>query len=96
MFFSAKLVGLVALGSTAIAKPALEVRDNTPQYFVDPATTQYCTFYYDNADGAISCTDVPGAYGASWEDFLRWVCTVLSCCNEAGYSTVDVFAGRQL
>jgi hypothetical protein len=71
-------VGLVTLVSTAIAKPALRVRGDTPQYFVDPSTTQYCTWYHDNADGAITCNDVPGAYGASWEDFLRWVCTVLS------------------
>jgi len=84
MFSTTKLVGLVALVSTAIAKPALRARGDTPQYFVDPATTQYCTWYHDNADGAISCADVPGAYGASTEDFLRWNPSVGSNC--AGYS----------
>ena len=70
MFVATKLLGLVTLISTVVAKPALRVRGDTPQYFVDPATTQYCTWYHDNADGAISCTDVPGAYGASWRTFF--------------------------
>jgi hypothetical protein len=92
MALSAKLVGLVALISTAIAKPALKVRGDTPQYFVDPATTKYCTWYHDNADGAISCTDVPGAYGSSWEDFLRWVCMSSRVAVKARYGIVDIFA----
>ncbi|KAF1997000.1 carbohydrate-binding module family 50 protein, partial [Amniculicola lignicola CBS 123094] len=64
-------------------------RGDRPQYFTDPATTKHCTWYHDNVDNSVACTDVPGRYGASMSDFLRWNPTVGSDC--AGYNSFQSY-----
>lgn len=59
------------------ASPTLVRRGDTPAYFADPSTTQYCSWWFDN-ESETDCKSVPGQFGASFEDFLRWV-----GCNDA-------------
>jgi hypothetical protein len=70
--FRAILSAAVFAQSVIAARP-LKVRGDKPQYFTDPATSKYCTWYHDNADDSIACADVPALYGISKDEFLRWV-----------------------
>jgi hypothetical protein len=58
---------------SATASSRIAARGVEPLYSKDPSTTQYCTWYHDNADDSVACTDVPSAYGISQENWLRWV-----------------------
>ncbi|RYP87131.1 hypothetical protein DL769_000590 [Monosporascus sp. CRB-8-3] len=46
-------------------------------YYVDPDTTEYCTWFYDN-DGSQECKAVIDMWGIALDDFRRW-----SYCVEA-------------
>ncbi|KAJ5185308.1 Peptidoglycan-binding Lysin subgroup [Penicillium cf. griseofulvum] len=68
--------------STAFARPNVVRRDETPQLPHDPNTTPYCTWWADD-DGSTKCADIPGYWGISMEDFVRWNPSVGNDC--AGY-----------
>jgi len=75
MYTFTTILSAAVLSQSAIAARLLTVRGEKPQYFTDPSTSKYCTWYHDNADGSVVCADVPALYGISKDDFLRWVCT---------------------
>ncbi|KAF2004067.1 carbohydrate-binding module family 50 protein [Amniculicola lignicola CBS 123094] len=55
-------------------------RDETPGLPFDPNTSKYCTWWYDN-DGSVSCSGMPGAWGMSLADFLRWNPSLTASCG---------------
>lgn len=72
---------LFSLITVAVSLPltfagAIKHRQSYP---VDPATTTYCTWFYDN-DGSADCASIPGTWGISLADFIRWVSEILSDC----------------
>ncbi|KAF2795233.1 carbohydrate-binding module family 50 protein [Melanomma pulvis-pyrius CBS 109.77] len=69
-----------ALALQVTASPAVLRRGANPAYFADPATTKYCSWWYDN-DGNTDCKTVPGMFDASFADFLRWNPLVDANCN---------------
>ncbi|KAH7356066.1 hypothetical protein BKA66DRAFT_446027 [Pyrenochaeta sp. MPI-SDFR-AT-0127] len=88
-FSSLRRIALAVLISNAAASPAIKARGEQPQYFKDPSTTQYCTWYHDNADNSVACADIPTVYGISQADWLRWNPTVGSNC--AGYNSFQSY-----
>ncbi|OLN89002.1 LysM domain-containing protein-like protein 6 [Colletotrichum chlorophyti] len=79
----ALVAGLLANGLTPVmaapapASPAAEEFDmklmgDVPSFPSDPNTTHYCSWWWDN-DGSIPCANMPGEWGISLADFLRWV-----------------------
>ncbi|CAI6331053.1 unnamed protein product [Periconia digitata] len=83
------IVTFAAFARSADAASFLRVRGDTPQYFTDPSTSKFCTWYHDNADDSVACADVPALYGISKEDFLRWNPTIGSNC--AGYNSFQSY-----
>lgn len=71
---------LLALATGVDAAPRLQgndtapmrIMDEKPNYPHDPNTISSCTYWWDN-DGQIPCADMPGEWGISMENFLRWV-----------------------
>ncbi|GAB0139426.1 hypothetical protein EsHS_00000080 [Epichloe bromicola] len=54
----------------------VEIRHNQiragPKFEYDPATTKYCSFWYDNVDGRTSCKDIPDSWDITEEQWKRW------------------------
>lgn len=76
----AALVGALGVSST-FASPAYRVkRDETPKFPHDSATTEYCTWWWDN-DGSVACENMPSAWGMSMKDFLRWNPSITASCG---------------
>jgi hypothetical protein len=87
------LLNIALLAATlhqVTASPALVRRGETPAYFADPSSSPYCTWWYDN-ESETDCKAIAGQFGASFEDFLRWVSgslpafqtlKTLTCCKE--------------
>ncbi|KAL6797935.1 hypothetical protein J3E68DRAFT_448914 [Trichoderma sp. SZMC 28012] len=56
-------------------------RDVKPKYPFDPSTTKYCSFWYDNDDGSVTCEDVPSTLLISNDNWLRWNPEIAVSCN---------------
>ncbi|KAL3478573.1 hypothetical protein BJX99DRAFT_105093 [Aspergillus californicus] len=77
------LLGLLTLSASALAAIPANAkyrRDETPNFPSDPDTTSYCTWWWDN-DGSIPCADMPGVWGITLADFLRWNPSLTPSCG---------------
>lgn len=80
MISSTLVSTLLAFTSVAIAAPrgldadrsSLKLRDEKPLFAFDANTIKTCTWWYDN-DGTIPCAAMPGEWGITLENFLKWV-----------------------
>lgn len=55
--------------------PHLVARDGEePTLPPDSNTPTGCTWWRDNQEGSIPCSQIPAFYGVSLKDFLYWVC----------------------
>jgi hypothetical protein len=59
--------------SSAIVVESKLRRDEKPALTYDPNTTKYCTWWYDNKDGSVTCSAMPTTFAISLSDFRRWV-----------------------
>lgn len=76
MLLSTRLALLVPVATAAIAgkNRILSPRDGvTPSFDYDPATTKYCSYWWDTYDLTISCQEVPATAGITSEQWKRWV-----------------------
>ncbi|KAI1747118.1 LysM domain-containing protein [Xylaria castorea] len=60
------------LGLGAVVNERLTSRSDTPKYPYDPNTSEYCSYWVDITSASTKCTSLPGQWGISLEDFLRW------------------------
>lgn len=68
------LLALTARAAVVGGKYGLSARDGpTPGFAFDPATTEYCSFWYDNTEGSVACEDMPEKLGITAEQWKRWV-----------------------
>lgn len=76
-FTKLALFGLAVLAAEAAvvrSQHGLDARDGKkPGLEYDPATTKYCTFWWDNIDDSVSCEDIPSATGITMDQWKRWV-----------------------
>ncbi|KAM0254536.1 hypothetical protein ACHAQJ_006696 [Trichoderma viride] len=56
------------------------VMDATPNMPYDPNTDPSCSWWWDN-DGSLACKDMPGEWGITLADFLRWNPSITSDCG---------------
>ncbi|KAH6874031.1 LysM domain-containing protein [Thelonectria olida] len=54
--------------------------DATPNMPYDPNTDPNCSWWWDN-DGSIACKNMPGEWGITLADFLRWNPSITSDCG---------------
>jgi hypothetical protein len=74
---SLALVGLLASSVSASPASANVKRGATPGLIADPNTTPYCSWWYDNTNGAVACSDLTFEWAITTAQFLRWVCAPL-------------------
>ena len=74
VFTNSFVLAYLALGATAfvLPVPAHVRRGDTPEFPIDPLSTQYCTWWFEN-EGYMDCSTVVSAYDVKLEDFVRWV-----------------------
>ncbi|KAH6679949.1 LysM domain-containing protein [Plectosphaerella plurivora] len=84
---STLITGLVAFASVTIAAPALAAdksslkhRSENPLFPYDPNTIKTCSYWFDN-DGTIPCANMPGEWGITMENFLKWNPSITSACG---------------
>ncbi|KAJ5205117.1 hypothetical protein N7491_004261 [Penicillium cf. griseofulvum] len=79
---SFRLAGLLALALGSVeGRPRYSARDATPRLPSDPNTISTCTWWWDNADGAIACSDMPFEWGITMENFLLWNPSITVDCG---------------
>lgn len=63
----------------------VEIRHNQiragPKFEYDPATTKFCSFWYDNVDGRTSCKDIPDSWDITEEQWKRWNPSISESCD---------------
>lgn len=56
-----------------VAAQDIKLMDAEPNLPIDPNTSPHCTWYWDNVDGSLSCSDLVAAWQIDINDFRRWV-----------------------
>lgn len=72
-FALAAVEAAVVEDRVAAADSRLQARGSKPKYGYDPATTRYCSWWYDNEDGSTSCEAMPANWAITEEQWKNWV-----------------------
>ncbi|KAL2060445.1 hypothetical protein VTL71DRAFT_9476 [Oculimacula yallundae] len=67
-----KVVTLCLVSFVSAGPHLLSQRDVDPNMAYDPATTKYCTYWFDNYLSSSTCADVMIEYGLTLEKMTRW------------------------
>jgi hypothetical protein len=68
------LASAIGMVNAHVARDQHYARGETPSYPYDSNTSKYCSYFIDNVDKSLLCTQVPAQWGISLSSFLRWVC----------------------
>ncbi|KAH7064408.1 LysM domain-containing protein [Paraphoma chrysanthemicola] len=64
-----------------VARSQHVARGDTPALPYDSNTSKYCSYWIDNTDKGLLCTQVPSQWTISISDFLRWNPSLAPNCN---------------
>lgn len=71
-------VSLLCLATAGLGLGArLASRGDTPALPYDPNTSKYCDYWVDITSANTKCSSLPGQWGITLADFLRWVCSMV-------------------
>ena len=74
-------VQTVLLASTAHAAVLKAGRGANPKFPFDPATSAWCTWWYDNEDGGITCEQIPDYWGITEAQWKLWNPSLAESCD---------------
>ncbi|KAH7369483.1 hypothetical protein B0T11DRAFT_338432 [Plectosphaerella cucumerina] len=78
---SCLLVGIFLLGLVAAQDSNNRLMGANPNLPIDPNTSTYCSWYWDNLDGQVLCSDILQAWQINLDDFRRWNPSINADCS---------------
>ncbi|KAI0440066.1 hypothetical protein F4803DRAFT_578079 [Xylaria telfairii] len=79
-------VSLLCLATAGLSLGAavnerLASRGDTPRFSYDPNTSKYCDYWVDITSANTKCSSLPGQWGITLEEFLRWNPSLAPDCS---------------